>query len=88
MQSQLPLDLSHEGRVRMRFDKDATAFAALLEPTGEAAQSPVFAVYHDTLVGLELARDTFDDAADLVPRHIVSSNRSAFVERHDGPVPS
>ena len=82
VQAELALHLGDEGRLGVEAEQHVVALAVLLDPVGQAAQAPVFALLDRAAVGFELGGDVVGDALDLLLRDVVACDEHGFVERH------
>jgi hypothetical protein len=55
------------------------ALAVLLDPVGEAAQAPVFALLDRAAIGFEFGADLVGDRLDLLLRDVVPCDEHGFV---------
>ena len=68
-----------EGGLRVEAEQHVVALAVLLDPVGQAAQAPVFALLDRAALGFELGGDPVGDAFDLLLRDVVACDQHAFI---------
>ena len=61
VQAKLALHLGDEGGLGVEAEQHVVALAVLLDPVGQAAQTPVFALLDRAAVGFELGADAIGD---------------------------
>ena len=55
------------------------ALAVLLDPVGQAAQAPVFALLDGAALGLQLGGDVVGDLLDLLLRDVIPCDQHGFI---------
>src|SRR5262249_38508506 len=71
IQAELTLHFGDERRFGVQPQQHVVALAVLLDPIGQAAQAPVFALLHRAALGGEFGGDVVGDLLDLLLRYVV-----------------
>ncbi len=79
VQAELALHLGQGGRLDVEAEQQVMALPVLLDPVGQAAQPPVFALAHGGAVGFDLGDHGIRQSVDLLLRDLASSYDDAFV---------
>ena len=60
-------------------EQDVMALAVLLDPVGEAAQAPIFALFDSAAIGFELGGDGIGDGVGLCLRDLAPCDHHGFI---------
>ncbi len=82
VEAELTLHFGDEGWLGVEAEQHVVALAVLLDPVGQAAQTPVFALLDRAAIGFQFGANVVGDLLDLLLRDVVPCDEHGFIKRH------